>query len=124
MAWLMLACAGQVLWTAHVGDSRAVLARGATAVRLTEDHKPNLAREKCVPQLLGGPLRAFPPMRLMHVPVHKLTNYTDQSCEVRSRLVVPWHGLWPPLHGACTLLVAIALQTPNIQGSWLTGPAA
>lgn len=42
--------AGATLWTAHVGDSRAVLGRGspaATAVRLTQDHKPNLPRERC-----------------------------------------------------------------------------
>ena len=31
---------GASLWTAHVGDSRAVMARGGSALRLTEDHKP------------------------------------------------------------------------------------
>lgn len=33
---------GSALFTAHAGDSRAVLCRNRVAVRLTEDHKPNL----------------------------------------------------------------------------------
>ena len=46
-------CVGSLLYTAHAGDSRAVLARGAegcaTALRLTQDHKPDVPCEKCGP---------------------------------------------------------------------------
>ena len=39
-------CAGrQLLYTAHVGDSGAILVRDGEAARLTEDHKPTLHRE-------------------------------------------------------------------------------
>lgn len=48
------ACAGSVLWAAHAGDSRAVLARGARAVRLTEDHKPCLPAERMRVEANGG----------------------------------------------------------------------
>ncbi|CAL8468404.1 g7944 [Coccomyxa elongata] len=37
---------GDYLWTAHVGDCRAVLSRGGRSLRLTEDHKPGLMRER------------------------------------------------------------------------------
>ncbi|BDA43649.1 Protein phosphatase 2C homolog 3 [Coccomyxa sp. Obi] len=37
---------GDYLWTAHAGDSRAVLSRGGRSLRLTEDHKPGLERER------------------------------------------------------------------------------
>ena len=40
------AAAGDVLYAAHAGDSRAVLCRGGSALRLTEDHKPNLPAER------------------------------------------------------------------------------
>jgi hypothetical protein len=33
---------GGVLYSAHAGDSRAVLCRDGAAHRLTEDHKPHL----------------------------------------------------------------------------------
>ena len=33
------------MWLAHVGDSRAVLCEGGQAVRLTEDHTPELPGE-------------------------------------------------------------------------------
>merc|ERR1719199_2041219 len=43
------------LFCANVGDSRAVLGRiDGTAVRLTEDHKPNLPAEKKRIQAKGG----------------------------------------------------------------------
>lgn len=45
---------GGYLWTAHAGDSRAVLARGSHAVRLTEDHKPGLATEAQRVKAVGG----------------------------------------------------------------------
>ena len=47
-------CAGEVLWAAHAGDSRAVLCRGGQAVRLTQDHKPELSVEKARVEAVGG----------------------------------------------------------------------
>ncbi len=38
----------------HAGDSRAVLCRGGKAVRLTEDHKPNLQPERGRVEAAGG----------------------------------------------------------------------
>lgn len=37
---------GRALYAAHAGDSRAVLCREGRAFRLTEDHKPDLQRER------------------------------------------------------------------------------
>lgn len=41
MGWVVC----QLLYTAHVGDSRAILVRDGEAARLTEDHKPSLPEE-------------------------------------------------------------------------------
>ena len=46
--------AGEVIWAAHAGDCRAVLCRGNDAVRLTEDHKPELVAEKQRVEANGG----------------------------------------------------------------------
>ena len=46
--------AGEIVWTAHAGDSRAVLSRGGKAVRLTQDHKPELVAEKARVEANGG----------------------------------------------------------------------
>eukprot|EP00921_Rhytidocystis_pertsovi_P002969 GHVQ01004952.1.p1 GENE.GHVQ01004952.1~~GHVQ01004952.1.p1 ORF type:complete len:486 (+),score=90.50 GHVQ01004952.1:364-1821(+) len=43
--------------TANAGDSRAVLCREGKAVRLTEDHKPNLVQEKARIVANGGTVR-------------------------------------------------------------------
>lgn len=43
-----------MIWAAHAGDSRAVLCRGGDAVRLTEDHKPELVVEKQRVEANGG----------------------------------------------------------------------
>lgn len=45
---------GDVLYAAHCGDSRAVLCRGGEPLRLTEDHKPNVPRERMRVEALGG----------------------------------------------------------------------
>lgn len=45
---------GETLYAAHCGDSRAVLCRSGEALRLTEDHKPNLPRERKRVEDLGG----------------------------------------------------------------------
>eukprot|EP00929_Paragymnodinium_shiwhaense_P087067 TRINITY_DN47376_c0_g2_i2.p1 TRINITY_DN47376_c0_g2~~TRINITY_DN47376_c0_g2_i2.p1 ORF type:complete len:462 (+),score=140.73 TRINITY_DN47376_c0_g2_i2:74-1459(+) len=45
---------GDELLVANIGDSRAVLCRGGKAVMLTEDHKPNVAREKERIHAAGG----------------------------------------------------------------------
>lgn len=42
------------LVVANAGDSRAVLCRGGVAVALSEDHKPNQAREKARIEAAGG----------------------------------------------------------------------
>lgn len=42
------------MYAAHCGDSRAVLCRQGKAVRLTEDHKPNLPQERLRIQAAGG----------------------------------------------------------------------
>ena len=46
-------CAGQVLHMAHCGDSRAVLA-APEALRLTQDHKPDLPAERERIEAAGG----------------------------------------------------------------------
>eukprot|EP00435_Cladocopium_sp_Y103_P027744 s2739_g6.t2 len=45
---------GQEMILAHVGDSRAVLCQQGRAVRLTEDHKPELPRESARIEAAGG----------------------------------------------------------------------
>lgn len=45
---------GQEMILAHVGDSRAVLCQQGRAVRLTEDHKPELVRESARIEAAGG----------------------------------------------------------------------
>ncbi|EFN51693.1 hypothetical protein CHLNCDRAFT_139942 [Chlorella variabilis] len=45
---------GNQLYAAHCGDSRAVMSRGGEALRLTEDHKPNLPRERKRVEGIGG----------------------------------------------------------------------
>jgi len=47
------------IWTANLGDSRAVLCRDGKAVNLTEDHKPNSPAEKKRIEDLGGNVRWF-----------------------------------------------------------------
>ena len=54
IVWAGMHVAGSVLWAAHAGDSRAVLARGVRAVRLTEDHKPCLPAERMRVEANGG----------------------------------------------------------------------
>ncbi len=47
------------LWTANLGDSRAVLCRDGEAVAISEDHKPNSASEKARVEALGGNVRWY-----------------------------------------------------------------
>jgi serine/threonine protein phosphatase PrpC len=42
------------LTVANLGDSRAVLCRSGTAVQLSEDHKPNLPKERARIERAGG----------------------------------------------------------------------
>jgi serine/threonine protein phosphatase PrpC len=44
----------RVLYAANVGDSRAVVSRGGSAMRLTVDHKPNLPEERKRIEEAGG----------------------------------------------------------------------
>ena len=43
---LVAIIAANVMHVAHVGDTRAVVCRGDSAIRLTKDHKPNLPTER------------------------------------------------------------------------------
>ena len=55
--WLQLgpnSGAGQVLWAAHAGDSRAVLCRNGTSLCMTQDHKPELKFERARVEENGG----------------------------------------------------------------------
>ncbi|GAX77731.1 hypothetical protein CEUSTIGMA_g5174.t1 [Chlamydomonas eustigma] len=51
---LVVAKLGDAVYTAHTGDSRAVLCRNGVAHRLTEDHKPNLPTERSRVLAAGG----------------------------------------------------------------------
>ncbi|PSC75687.1 serine threonine phosphatase [Micractinium conductrix] len=51
---LVLLRLGNQLYAAHCGDTRAVMLRNGEALRLTEDHKPNLPRERKRVEGLGG----------------------------------------------------------------------
>lgn len=51
---LVLLRLGCTLYAAHAGDSRAVLCRDGRAMRLTEDHKPHLMRERSRIEHAGG----------------------------------------------------------------------
>ncbi|KAI3439041.1 hypothetical protein D9Q98_001451 [Chlorella vulgaris] len=51
---LVLLRLGNQLYAAHCGDTRAVMSRNGEALRLTEDHKPNLPRERKRVEGLGG----------------------------------------------------------------------
>ena len=42
------------IYVANAGDSRSVLCRGLTAIAMSEDHKPDLAREKKRIEKAGG----------------------------------------------------------------------
>jgi serine/threonine protein phosphatase PrpC len=46
--------AAPVLYTANLGDCRAVLCRGGAALRLSEDHKPDAPRERQRVERAGG----------------------------------------------------------------------
>lgn len=50
---------GNVLFAAHAGDTRAVACVKGAAVRLTEDHKPNLPAEKSRVLAAGGRVRGL-----------------------------------------------------------------
>lgn len=52
--------AGNQLYAAHCGDTRAVLSRSGEALRLTEDHKPNLPRERKRVEVRAGRWRQWP----------------------------------------------------------------
>lgn len=51
---LVLLRTGSHLYAAHCGDTRAVMSRNGEALRLTEDHKPNLPRERKRVESIGG----------------------------------------------------------------------
>ena len=51
---LVVSRLGDSLYSAHAGDSRAVLCRSGRAVRLTNDHKPNLTSERSRVEAAGG----------------------------------------------------------------------
>lgn len=51
---VVLVRVGEMLYAAHCGDSRAVLCRNGRPKRLTEDHKPNLPRERKRVESNGG----------------------------------------------------------------------
>jgi len=53
--WLHEDCDGNItILAANIGDSRAVLSRGKSAVQLTRDHKPDDPKEKSRIERLGG----------------------------------------------------------------------
>jgi len=50
----------EMLWTANVGDSRAVLSRKGEAVQLTTDHEPNTERKRDSINEKGGYVSELP----------------------------------------------------------------
>mmetsp|Transcript_24056 Transcript_24056/g.42461 ORF Transcript_24056/g.42461 Transcript_24056/m.42461 type:complete len:347 (+) Transcript_24056:394-1434(+) len=63
------------LWTANLGDSRAVLCRDGEALDITEDHKPNSATEKARIEALGGNVRWYGYLGPDRQPVHGMGAY-------------------------------------------------
>ncbi len=63
------------LWTANLGDSRAVLCRDGDALDITEDHKPNSESEKARIEQLGGNVRWYGYLGPDRQPVHGMGAY-------------------------------------------------
>ena len=57
------------IWTAHVGDSRAVLSRRGEVIPLTEDHKPTIPEERTRIEEAGGRIDWFGAMDRFGKPI-------------------------------------------------------
>jgi serine/threonine protein phosphatase PrpC len=102
---------GDQLYAAHCGDSRAVMCRRGEALRLTEDHKPNVPRERKRVEALGGRVSLLPRHCRMPSPAQpspaqpspaQPSTAADPQCSVRRRGASAGHAaavatLPPPL---------------------------
>ena len=85
-----------------------MLARGASAVRLTEDHKPNLEHEKCALSALAGPRSRYLHSRHLNAACTK----RGLQCAPASAIVLA--GITALLHSS-TLDVAQHLLSSAVQ---------